>query len=166
MTKTRAGLYLMALCVVTLWGASFPLTKAALEEVGPSAIAFLRWAISALVLIAWLAWRARNGTHEGLGAAGVILRTEWRTVAWLALTGIALYYFLQNLALRYTTATNAGVLSNLVSVFMVLIATWRLRERLSTVEWLAMSGAFAGSVLVSQGAGHLRLGGPGCSAMR
>jgi len=90
-----------------------------------------------------------------------LLAARWRTVAWVALTGITLFYFLENLALRYTTATNAGVLSNLTSVFMVLIGAVLLRERLSRVEWLALVAAFSGSVLVSQGAGHLSLRGPG-----
>ncbi len=90
-----------------------------------------------------------------------MLRLRWRTVAWVAFVGISLFYFLQNLALRYTTATNAGVLANLTSVFMVLIGATLLRERLKPVEWAALVAAFVGSALVSQGAGHLQIGGPG-----
>lgn len=150
----------MVLVVVALWGGSFPLTKMALEHAGPTAIAFLRWCISAMALAGYLAWRGRRG-GPGLAAAGTLVRREWRTVTWLALTGVTLYYALQNLALRFTTATNAGVLSNLVSVFMILIAARLLHERLTGKEWGALVAAFAGSVLVSQGAGHLTVGGPG-----
>lgn len=152
----------MALSTVFLWGASFPLTKAALAYTGPTAIAFLRWAISALALLGWLAWQQRRRTPgPGLRSAGDLLRYEWHTLAWVALTGIALFYFLENLALRYTTATNAGVLANLTSVFMVFIGASLLRERLSGLEWGALGAALLGAVLVSQGAGHLVLGGPG-----
>lgn len=158
---SRLKLYLMALGAVTLWGASFPLTKAALDYTGPTAIAFLRWAISALVLGAWLALARRSAPEQGLREAGRMVRLRWRTVAWVALVGISLFYFLQNLALRYTTATNAGVLANLTSVFMVLIGAFVLRERLKRIEWVALAMAFAGSALVSQGAGHLTLGGEG-----
>lgn len=160
--KQRLTLYLTALCVVTLWGASFPLTKAALTHLGPIAIAFMRWLISTLVLAGWLAWRGREPSSPvSWRAGGALLRQEWRTILWVALTGISLYYLLQNLALRYTTATNAGVLSNLTPVFMVLIAAPLLHERLHLPEWAALLAAFAGAVLVSQGAGHLTLGGPG-----
>lgn len=151
----RASLYLMAFATVTLWGASFPLTKAALEWVGPTAIAFLRWTISAVALFAWLA------RHGRLGEAWALLRSQTFRVWWVALTGIALFYFLENSALRFTTATNAGVLSNLTSVFIVIVAALWLRERPRAIEWGAMATAFAGAALVSQGAGHLTLGSTG-----
>ena len=151
----RLSLYLMALATVSLWGASFPLTKAALEWAGPTTIAFVRWLISAAALFIWLA-RARQ-----LGLAMALLRNEGGRVLWVALSGITLFYFLENVALGFTTATNAGVLSNLTSVFMVLIGTLWLKERLSPIEWGAMGVAFAGAILVSQGAGHLTLGNTG-----
>ncbi|MEJ5199861.1 MAG: DMT family transporter [Anaerolineae bacterium] len=151
----RASLYLMAFATVVLWGASFPLTKAALEWVGPTAIAFLRWSISAVALFAWLARCGR------LGEAWALLRSQTFRVWWVALTGIALFYFLENSALRFTTATNAGVLSNLTSVFIALLAALWLRERPRAIEWGAMATAFAGAALVSQGAGHLALGSTG-----
>jgi len=151
----RLVLYLLALGTVILWGASFPLTKAALDYLGPTTIAVMRWAISAGALILWLAWK------RSLPVAVEMLRRDGRTAVWVALVGITLFYFLENLALRYTTATNAGVLSNFISVFMVLIGTIWLGERLSGVEWGAMAAAFAGAVIVSQGAGHLQFAGAG-----
>ena len=160
-TQSRLSLYAMALGTVTLWGASFPLTKAALNYTGPTAIAFLRWIISALFLVGWLALAGRRVPAAGLEGLKKLLVARWRTVAWVALVGITLFYFLENLAIRYTTATNAGVLANLTSVFMVLIGALLLRERLSRLEWLALAAAFSGSVLVSQGAGHLAVRGPG-----
>ena len=103
----------------------------------------------------WLAHRRK------LPMVAQALRRDGRTVLWVALTGITLFYFLENLALRYTSAINAGVLSNLTSVFMVLIGTLWLHERLAPVEWGAMVAAFAGAVLVSQGSGHLTFAGTG-----
>jgi drug/metabolite transporter (DMT)-like permease len=153
--RHRVSLYLMALATVTLWGASFPLTKAALAWAGPTSIAFLRWTISSAFLLGWLA-KTRQ-----LGAARELLRHHAWSVAWVALSGITLFYFLENLALQYTTATNAGVLANLTSVFMVLIGTLWLHERLNGVEWGAMALAFIGAMLVSQGAGHLTLASVG-----
>lgn len=157
----RLVLYLLALGSVVAWGASFPITKAALTYASPTAVAFLRWAISAALLTGWLALAGRSNPEHALGEARRVLQLRWRTVAWVALTGITLFYFLQNLALRYTTATNAGVLANLTSVFMVIIGAWVLRERLKPVEWAAIATAFVGSALVSQGAGHLTVGGSG-----
>ena len=151
----RLLLYLMVLGTVVLWGGSFPLTKVALDSLGPSSIAFLRWTVSAVALAGWLT-RGRKWP-----AAARMMRQNGRTVVWVAVTGITLFYLLENTALRYTSAINAGVLTNLIPVFMVLIATLWLRERLVPVEWGALVAAFAGAVLVSQGSGHLTFAGRG-----
>jgi drug/metabolite transporter (DMT)-like permease len=160
----RPIIYLMALGSVLFWGASFPLTKTALTYVGPTSLAFLRWTVSAVALAVFVAItsaRRPTGAMRTGRMLAEMFRRHWWTVVWVSLTGITLFYFLENAALRYTTATNAGVLSNLISVFMVLIGTAILRERLSGSEWAAMFAAFAGAVLVSVGAGHLSLGGTG-----
>jgi drug/metabolite transporter (DMT)-like permease len=153
--RRRLTLYLMAFATVTLWGASFPLTKAALAWAGPTTIAFLRWMISAVALFAWLAHSRQ------LGSAVMLMRRQGGKLFWVALSGITLFYFLENLALQFTTATNAGVLANFTSVFMVLIGTIWLRERLNAIEWGAMLVAFAGAILVSQSAGHLTIANTG-----
>jgi drug/metabolite transporter (DMT)-like permease len=141
--------YAMAAGTVLLWGASFPLTRIALDWAGPTTIAFLRWAISSAVLLGWTALRGR------LPIAANLLRTRANTGLWVALTGITLFYFLENLALRYTTVINAGVLANLTAVFLALLGALWLKEQLTRTETIAMGAAFAGAILVSQGAGHL-----------
>lgn len=151
----RLIVYLMALGTVFLWGASFPLTKIALAWLGPTTLAFARWFISAGLLLGWL------GARGQLAAAGQLLCRDGRTIAWMAFTGITLFCFLENLAMQYTTAINAGVLANLTSVFMVLIGVARFHEILAPLEWLALVVAFLGAILVSQGSGHLTLAGPG-----
>lgn len=151
----RLSLYLMAIATVSLWGASFPLTKAALAWVGPTAIAFLRWLIAAAALFIWLAHSRQ------LDRAMALLRADGGRVFWVALAGITLFYFLENSALQFTTATNAGVLANLTAVFMVLIGVAWLKERPNALEWSALAIAFVGAGAVSQGAGHLAIAGPG-----
>ncbi len=151
----RLTRYLMIGVMVTFWGLSFVLTKIALDWLGPTAIAFLRWAITAAVLSSWLVLTAR------WPAFGRMLRQDGWTLAGGALVGISLFSATGNLALRYTTAIDAGVLSNLTSVFLILIATAWLQERLAPAEWIALAGAFCDAILVSQGAGHLTLTSPG-----
>ncbi len=163
MTRHRLMLYGMALGSVTL-------TKVAMAEVGPTSLAFLRWAISALVLFAWWTAIAARSSRRVMGitpaaaaapqtAIMLLAKAHGLTIAWVALTGVTLFYYLENMAMRYTTATNASVLSNFTSVFIVLISALLLRERLAVLEWLAMALAFAGAVLVSVGASQLSFGG-------
>jgi len=147
--------YAMIGVMVSLWGVSFVVSKIALDSLGPTALAFMRWTITGAVLVGWLIATAR------LPVFGQMLRRDGWTLAWGALVGITLYYSTGNLALCYTTATNAGVLSNLISVFLVLLGTIWLHERLALAEWLALAAALIGAGLVSQGSGHLTLTGPG-----
>jgi drug/metabolite transporter (DMT)-like permease len=145
----------LALGTVALWGASFPLTKVALEGLGPLGIAFVRWTISTMALAGWLAVSRR------LPLAGSLVRREFRTLWWVALAGITLFYALENFALRFTSATNAGILANLTSVFIALLAAVWLKERVGLRGWLAMGVAFLGAGLVSQGSGHLAISSTG-----
>lgn len=147
----RPLMYLMAAGTVFFWGASFPLTKLALQWAGPISIAFLRWVISTAMLIGWIAARRKLPTAVGL------MQRRGAKALWVALTGITLFYFLENLALRYTTAINAGVLANLATMFLVLLGTLWLGERLTRTEATAIAVALVGAVLVSQGSGHLSL---------
>jgi drug/metabolite transporter (DMT)-like permease len=147
----RLSLYLMAGGTIFFWGASFPLTKVAMQWAGPTSIAFIRWAISSVFLIGWIASRRQ------LPIAVDLLRKRTATALWVALTGITLFYFLENLSLRYTTVINSGVLANLTTVFLVLLGTLWLKERLTRTEAAAVVVALGGAALVSQGSGHLNL---------
>jgi drug/metabolite transporter (DMT)-like permease len=154
-SRARTGAYIMGLGTVFLWGVSFPLTKASLDYLGPNSIAFLRWTISSGALVAWLAHRRR------LPAMKAVMQQDGLRTLWVALTGITLFYFLENTAMRYTSAINAGVLANLTTVFMVLLGVLWLGERLTRLEWTALGVALLGATLVSQGSGHLTLGSTG-----
>ena len=154
----------MASGAVIFWGVSFPLTKGLLHYIGPLSIAFIRWTISALFLMLWLTRgkdRASRSPFGQLPVAARLLSTSWPSVLWISLTGVTVFYAGENVALRYTTATNASVLSNLTSIFMVFIGFVWLRERLSATEWLAAALAFGGAALVSQGSGHFSLSSTG-----
>jgi drug/metabolite transporter (DMT)-like permease len=155
MMKHRLWVVVLALGTVALWGGSFPITKVALQGLGPMGIAFGRWAIASIALAAWLAFSGR------LPVAATLVRCEWRAIIWVALAGITLFYALQNLALGYTTVTNAGILANLTSIFIAMLGAAWLHERVFSLDWAAMGIAFLGAALTSLGAGHLTLSSGG-----
>ncbi len=160
----RLPLYGMAAGTVFFWGASFPLTKIVMQELGPIAIAFTRWTLSALIL--WL-WLVLGGARKGQSFSEtampfrLLVRKDLLRLCWIAVTGITIFYYLENTALRYTTVINAGVLSNLTAVFIVLIGTVWLREHLAPIEWIAVMVSFGGALVVSLGAGRFALLGSG-----
>lgn len=153
--RLRSRVFMMATGSVLFWGASFPLTKVALQWMGPTSLAFIRWTISTAALGAYVASKGKTPTLRTL------LRREGWSVLWIALAGITFFYVLENAALQYTTVVNSGVITNLVTVFVVLLGTIWLGERLGRLEWVATAAAFVGAALVSQGSGHLSLSASG-----
>jgi len=139
--------------VVILWGSSFLLSKLALAEVGPMVLAFYRWVIGSAGLAGYLAWRGR--LPEALGLAR---RRPW-IFARLGLVGMTFFYVFQNLGLQYTTALHVGVLINLNPVFIALLSTLILDEKLSRLQWGGILVAGAGVALVSTAGESMSLRG-------
>lgn len=127
---SRAGASLLLVIVMLVWGASVPVSKAAVAEVPPMLLAWLRFVIAAVLL--WPAYRARR--RAGAEAVGA------KVAFGLGLTGIALYYLGYNVGLLYTSASHAALIQSATpAVTLVLAAAW-LRERFAP-------GAIAGVVL-------------------
>lgn len=101
-----------ALLLTTLiWGATFPATKAALEQIPPLSFLLLRFLLGALIVGAWFVV-VRHRVHRGrevLYASGI------------ATIFLFLGYVLQTVGLRYTSASNSAFLTALYVIFVPLI---------------------------------------------
>ena len=138
---SRAGASLMLVAVMVVWGASVPVSKAAVAEVPPLLLAWLRFAIAALLL--WPAYRARRRA----GASAIALRPALS----LGLTGIALYYLGYNVGLMYTSATHAAlIMSATPAITLMLAAVW-LRERFTPSAVAGIVLSIAGVLLIVSG---------------
>jgi drug/metabolite transporter (DMT)-like permease len=119
-----------ALLLTTLiWGATFPATKAVLDQVPPLTFLFLRFFLGmALVLIVLAVGRRRLIRNQHT------LRISLIATAWLFLG-----YVLQTVGLRYTTASNSAFITVLYVVFVPLYL-----RRLGVRTWAANVIALAG----------------------
>lgn len=102
----------LALLLTTLiWGATFPATKAALEQIPPLSFLFLRFLLGAVLVGLWfLAVRHRLHRERGVLTASAI-----------ATVFLFLGYVLQTVGLRYTTASNSAFLTALYVIFVPLM---------------------------------------------
>jgi len=102
----------LALLLTTLiWGATFPATKAALDQIPPLSFLFLRFVLGTLIVGGWLLL-ARHRIHRGrevLYASGI------------ATIFLFLGYVLQTVGLHYSTASNSAFLTALYVIFVPLI---------------------------------------------
>lgn len=103
--------HLFAFITIFIWGTTFISTKILLDVLTPIEIIFLRFAIGFLVLLLIYPNRlkAKESIHE-LYFAGA------------GLSGVTLYYLLENIALTYTFASNVGVIISIAPFFTAIFA--------------------------------------------
>lgn len=125
---------LAAAIAVFFWGLSFVATKAALEEVAPVTLIFLRFSIAAAVLL-------------------LIVRElppvrAWPALAGMGFVGVFVHQMLQSYALTMTSATSTGWLIGVTPIWSALLSALVLRERFGFWKVVGLVGGFAGALLV------------------
>lgn len=120
----------LALLLTTLiWGATFPATKAALEQIPPLSFLFLRFILGALLVALWLGV-VRHRLQGG--------KEVWRASG-VATLFLFLGYVLQTVGLRYTSASNSAFLTALYVIFVPLILR-RFDRRIVVAAAIATAG--------------------------
>ena len=144
--KTWAG-HAAALLTILIWGTTFISTKVLLTALSPVEILFLRFVLGFAALCLLRPHRLRLARRR---------QELWFAAA--GLCGVTLYYLLENIALTYTLASNAGVLVSVSPVLTALFSCFLLRrERLCPRFFAGLAVALAGVALVSfSGAAALR----------
>ena len=106
--STAAG-HVMALFSVLVWGTTFVSTKVLLRSFSPVEIMVTRFALGFLALLlvgrGWL--RAQKPVHELYFAAA-------------GLTGVTLYFLMENIALTYASASLIGVVVSVAPLFTAI----------------------------------------------
>lgn len=120
---------LALLLTTVIWGATFPATKAALEQISPLSFLLLRFFIGTLLVLLWLVASQRR-----LHRDHAVLRASALTTGFLFLG-----YLLQTVGLQHTTASNSAFLTALYVIFVPLILM-RIDRRVVTATAIAVIG--------------------------
>ena len=121
-----------------VWGTTFVATKVLLRAFTPLEIMIARFALgfAALLIVGKGLMRTQKWAHEGL-------------IALAGLTGVTLYFLMENIALTYISASLVGVIVAAAPLFTALVASVVLREKLSRWFFLGFVCAMAGVALAS-----------------
>jgi drug/metabolite transporter (DMT)-like permease len=120
----------VALLLTTfIWGATFPATKAALEQMPPLSFLCLRFLLGTFLVGAWfaLARHRLRREREVLYASGI------------ATVFLFFGYVLQTVGLRYTSASNSAFLTALYVIIVPLILR-RFDRQVIVATTIAMAG--------------------------
>jgi drug/metabolite transporter (DMT)-like permease len=120
----------LALLLTTfIWGATFPATKAVLEQIPPLSFLFLRFFIGTLCSLAMLALMRKALSWDRRTLTRSAIATVW----------LFLGYVLQTVGLQYTSASNSAFVTALYVVFVPLLLG-RFQPRI----WLSAALALVG----------------------
>jgi drug/metabolite transporter (DMT)-like permease len=137
---TRPLSITLLLIAVVIWGGSYIVTKSGLSELPPMVFALLRYCVASVVLVPLAL--ARGGMSK------LPRPVPWGTVVLMSLTGVAVYYFLFNLSLTYTTASQVALIQSSTPAITAIMAALWLGERVGRVRIIGIALAVAGVALV------------------
>lgn len=139
--KYRSALALTV--VIVLSGISFPLIKIFFGEMQPIAMAFLRSLIALPLLLAVAYYRNPN-------IKGVL--KNWKALLLVGIIGVTAYQLLQNFGLVYATASESSVLLCTDPIWIAIMASAFLKEKLDAKKIVGIVVAFVGmSAIVLRG---------------
>ncbi|MCZ7656777.1 MAG: DMT family transporter [Xanthobacteraceae bacterium] len=116
------------------------LGRVAVQSVEPWTLAFLRWSLSALIVLPLASSDVRRHARAFLA--------EWRLMLLLGFLGMGICGGGVYLSLRYTTATNATLIYAGFPAIVVLLDAFLRREMLAPARGLGVVTALAGVVVI------------------
>ena len=137
--------------LAALWGGSFLFMRLGAGEFGPVALAAVRVAGAALVLMPLLHWRGQTG----------VLRRHWRPIFVVGITNSALPFLCFSYAALSITAGLSAIFNAATPLFGALIAWWWLKDRLTPARGLGLAIGFAGVLWLAWDQASFRPGGSG-----
>ena len=148
--KNYTGHFTAALTIL-IWGTTFISTKVLLEDFQPVEILVFRFILGFVILLLISPRRLKTkGKGEELLFVGA------------GLSGICLYYLLENIALTYTLASNVGVIISVAPFFTAILAHLFLgaasqEEKLGIPFFIGFFLAMAGIIMISFNGAELKL---------
>lgn len=129
--------HILAIFSVVVWGGTFSSTKALLDSFSPAEILFIRFFV-AYIFLSLLC-------RSYIGFSG--FKNEWLFIL-AGGSGGCLYFLAENIALTYTTASNAALLVAINPLFTGLLCYLLYSKRLNIYFGVGFTLACVGIVLV------------------
>jgi len=147
MRDRRGRAILFTVLAGVLWGTSFPVIKVGLNYVDPYMFVFLRFLVASIIMFSILIVKR---THK--------FEFEKRRIVWiLGLTnGVA--YLLQYVGMSYTSAAKSSLLVNLSAIWVAILSSLALKERLGTRKTIGIVAGILGVLLITTNLNFRTLG--------
>ncbi|MFA7672002.1 MAG: DMT family transporter [Sphaerochaetaceae bacterium] len=132
MEKQKVAAHIAALITVIVWGTTFIATKILLDSFSPIEILVIRFVIGYMGLALYDAVFKPNGQIRKFKFD---FREEF-LFGLAGLSGVVMYYMLENVALTYTYASNVGILVALAPLTTALFVLFLVKEEKVRVNFV------------------------------
>jgi drug/metabolite transporter (DMT)-like permease len=140
LARLLGNAYLLLALTALFWSGNHILGRAIAGHVPPFGISMARWLVGAIVLWPF----ARRHVRRDWPA----IRANLGMIAFLALTGGAVFGAGQYLGLQYTTALNVSVMNSLAPVLIAAAGAVLFRDRLAPVQMAGIATSLLGVLVV------------------
>ncbi len=146
-------IYVKLLLMATFWGGTFIAGRIIAAEVGPFSAAFLRFAISSVLLMITL----RNKE----GKLSFPVRSLWGPILIMGMSGIFSYNYLFFKGLKLIPAGRAAVIVATNPIFIAIFSALFFGEKMNSLAALGIFTSVSGATLVITGGQYSQLIGGG-----
>ena len=130
---------LCLLIATFLWGSSFVALKYTINSYDPVFVMFMRMLTTLIISLFLWRWVKRFDYHRG----------DWKYLLTMSLAESCLYFLFEGYALRYTSASQAGVLVSSLPLIVAFLAFYLLKERLSRAILVGFTLCIGGGLLLT-----------------
>ena len=127
-----------------MWATQVPVIRFIGDRLGPITVAFIPMIASTLIFlpVLWIENKKRN----------VKFRWRWNEIKYFVLSGLIGIFIMQyayTLGSKLTIAANAGIITLTIPVFVAILATFMLNEKLNVIRIISFVLAIAGVLMTS-----------------
>jgi drug/metabolite transporter (DMT)-like permease len=137
--KNKKLAHILALFIMLVWGMSYLSIKIVVEEINPVLSAFYRFLIASIIL--YIVLKIKYPEEK-------LLKEDRFKMALGGLFGVSLYFFFENYAVLYTSASNVAILISSIPVFTIVSQKIIFKERLTLWKVLGASLSAIGIIII------------------
>jgi len=142
----RANLAMVA--VIIIWGISYVSIKVTVMEIPPITMALIRFTIASLILGLIIRKVEPQTKFDKSDLPKMVLG---------GIFGITLYFILENIGVKFTTATNASLIVSVVPIITITLDVLFFHGKISLIKLFGVSIAIGGSYLAVTANGKVEL---------
>ena len=127
-----------------MWATQVPVIRFIGDRLGPITVAFIPMIISTIIFLPFL-W-AENKRRN------VKFRWRWKEIRYFVLPGLIGIFIMQyayTLGSKLTIAANAGIITLTIPVFVAILASLMLKEKLNIIRIISFILAISGVLMTS-----------------